>query len=121
MINQDVERIIDDGKISFRLEKEIQNFTKVLEDGGVASSIPPIFTYWASKYLSPRLHEVFGEVSINSIFAKQIFESYNRICDTRSLLKSPFRILSLGSGDCTTETAIVKILVEFGCSLEFIC
>jgi hypothetical protein len=64
-----------DSATALRLEKEIKNFTKVLEDGGVTSSIPPIFTYWASRYLSPRLHEIFGEVSINSIFANEIFES----------------------------------------------
>ena len=108
-------------EFSLRVKKEIQNFTKVLEDGGVTSSIAPIFTYWASKFLSPRLVEVFGQANIPTIFSREIMESYDRVRNTRSLTEFPFRVISLGSGDCLTEIEVVKELVASGCSIEFVC
>jgi SAM-dependent methyltransferase len=107
---------------SFRVEKEIGAFTKVLQEGGVTSSIPPIFTYWASRYLSPRLREVFGDAGINEIFAKELIEAYARVRDRAASVTAPFRVLSLGSGDCTAEVEIVKLLIGLGCTrLEFVC
>lgn len=104
-----------------RLEKEIANFTRVLEQGGVSSSIPPIFTYWANKYLSPRLVEVFGDSRINFIFANEIFAAYKRVAGKRDLHNHPFKVISLGSGDCTTEIEVVKFLKSFGCKIQFVC
>lgn len=104
-----------------RLEKEIENFTRVLENGGVASSIPSIFTYWAGAYLSPRFVEVFGDPRISFIFASELFGAYKGIASERDIAAKPFRIVSLGSGDCSTEIEIVKFLIGFGCVIEFLC
>jgi len=104
-----------------RLNKEIEVFTKVLEEGGTTSSIPPIFTYWASTYLSPRLREIFGEVNISSLFAKELIESYERTVEVTERSERAFRVISLGSGDCATELEVVKELLRFGMKLEFVC
>ncbi len=106
---------------NIQIQKEIANFTRVLEEGGVTSSIPPMFSYWANKYLSPRLIEVFGDPRINFIFASEINKAYKRSNNKNSTGNSPFRILSLGSGDCSTEIEIVKHLLDFGCTIEFVC
>ncbi|MCB1820275.1 MAG: methyltransferase domain-containing protein, partial [Candidatus Competibacteraceae bacterium] len=106
---------------SILVEKEIATFTRVLEEGGVQSSIPAIFTYWASKFLSPRLREVFLEADISLIFAKEIHDCYINWSKLHCSVKGGFRILSLGSGDCTTEIAVCKHLLEFGMQFEFVC
>ena len=95
---------------------EIANFTNVLEQGGVTSSIPGIFTYWACKYLSPRVRTVFGEADVNAIFAREILE-----CADTFLERKTVRILSLGSGDSRTELEIAKKLVDAGVSIELTC
>ncbi|MFZ2030436.1 MAG: methyltransferase domain-containing protein [Vitreimonas sp.] len=78
------------------------------------ASIPPIFTYWASRYLSPRLTQMFGSPVIEEIFANEI---------TRVNLhpKSPLRIISLGSGECSLERDIAKILIRYGVPFRMIC
>lgn len=78
------------------------------------ASIPPIFTYWASRYLSPRLSAMFGTPVIEDIFANEI---------TRVIThpKAPIRIISLGSGECSLERDIAKTLVKYGVPFRMIC
>ena len=90
----------------------------MLSEGGVTSSIPPISTYRSSKFISPRLIDVFGESDITKLFAREMYECYMSI---EISVPRKFRILSLGSGDCKTEISIVKLLKEFGMEFEFLC
>jgi len=87
-----------------RVNAELTNFNKTLTEGGVTSSIPKSFTYWASKYLSPRLVDVFGSAQIENIFANEILECSQKIS------RNELRILSLGSGDCVFEKSVHDII-----------
>jgi SAM-dependent methyltransferase len=98
-----------------RLKIEINNFENALSQGGLANSIPSMFTYWASKYLSPRINSVFKTTDICSVFALEIIEN-SKISDVR-----PYRIISLGSGDCRTEINIARQLLTYGLDFKFIC
>lgn len=98
-----------------RIKAEISTFEKALAVGGVTSSIPSAFTWWASKYLSPRLDSVFGERDISKIFATEIF----RTASTKG--KFNLRILSLGSGDCQFEEQVDTILREGAVRAQWIC
>ncbi|OFX42845.1 MAG: hypothetical protein A2046_03745 [Bacteroidetes bacterium GWA2_30_7] len=99
-----------------RIKQEIRTFSKVHDEGGVSSSIPSIFTYWASRYLSPRLREVFGEHDINSLFAGEIVERANILNKTNLLT-----CISLGSGDCSAEFDIVSKVISKGVNIKMTC
>ncbi|MGH2508136.1 MAG: class I SAM-dependent methyltransferase [Ktedonobacteraceae bacterium] len=88
---------------SERVSAEIANFDKALAVGGVTTSIPKSFTYWASKYLSPRLINIFGSAQIENIFASEILKCKKKDCEELS-------VLSLGSGDCVFEKGVHEII-----------
>ena len=96
------------------VRREIEQYARVLDEGGVSSSIPSIFTYWASTSLSPRLHSIFGEVQVESIFAKEIARS--RAEETNSVT-----VLALGSGDAQTEFEIARQLLDMGIEPHIMC
>ncbi|MET2825870.1 class I SAM-dependent methyltransferase [Mesorhizobium shangrilense] len=75
-----------------------------------SASIPGIFTYWAVKYLSPRLREMFNAASIEEFYANEI---------ERVAPDGPLSILSLGSGEASTELEIAIILVARGRTVKF--
>lgn len=112
---------MDNKEKSNRNAKEIEKFTQVLRDGGVTSSIPPIFSYWSCKYLSPRLVEIFGDNRIDYIFANEIASNFKLKFAKSQADGNEFNILSLGSGDCRTEIEIAKILISYGCVFKFYC
>ena len=88
---------------AFRINAEITNFEQALASGGVTHSIPSMFTWWASTYLSPRLISVFGSPDIPMIFASEIIRRANE-------LSGEVRVLSLGSGDCEFERSVHELL-----------
>jgi SAM-dependent methyltransferase len=98
-----------------RLSAEINNYQRALEQGGLANSIPKIFSYWAGKYLSPRLKRIYGHTNINEIFASEL------IANSKKANCPKFRILSLGSGDCRTEVEIARLLARDGMQFTFVC
>jgi SAM-dependent methyltransferase len=75
-------------------------------------SIPKIFSYWAARYLSPRLIEMFGTNSIEEFFANEI----DRVVPSGHL-----GILSLGSGEASAEIGIAKFLKDKGRDFSFYC
>lgn len=87
-----------------RIAAELLNFEHALGNGGVKGSIPSMFTWWAATYLSPRLLEVFGKRDIEEIFATEI----QRVA--ASLGKARLRVLSMGSGDCSFEAEIHRLI-----------
>lgn len=89
---------------AFRVNAEITNFEQALASGGVSHSIPSMFTWWASTYLSPRLQNVFGHADIPAIFASEI----TRRADESG--NADVRVLSLGSGDCQFERSVHEAL-----------
>jgi len=98
---------------SDRIKAELNNFEAAITQEGLATSIPPIFTYWSTKFLSPRLLSVFGATGVPNFFASELKIS----AKSGGLL----RILSLGSGDCRTEIEIARLLVEQNIQPLFIC
>lgn len=75
-------------------------------------SIPAIFTYWSSRYLAPHLVSMFGTNSIEEFYANEI----ERVGPSGVL-----QVLSLGSGEASTEIAIASILRERGRQVIFHC
>ncbi|MBZ9888938.1 class I SAM-dependent methyltransferase [Mesorhizobium sp. BR1-1-3] len=75
-----------------------------------SASIPPIFTYWAVKSLAPRMKEMFGTISVEEFYANEI----ERVAPHGSL-----SVLSLGSGEASTELEIARILVGRGRTIKF--
>ncbi|OFY85780.1 MAG: hypothetical protein A3F72_21640 [Bacteroidetes bacterium RIFCSPLOWO2_12_FULL_35_15] len=99
-----------------RVQNELETFSQAHAEGGIASSIPEIFSYWASHYLSPRLREVFGEHDITSLFANEIVER------AKSMKKTGvFKCLSLGSGDCSEDFEIAQKVIEKGVNIKITC
>ncbi|MCA0297425.1 MAG: class I SAM-dependent methyltransferase [Proteobacteria bacterium] len=88
---------------AFRINAEITNFEQALANGGVTHSIPSMFTWWASTYLSPRLVNVFGCADIPEIFASEIARR-------AAELGGEVVVLSLGSGDCEFERSVHELL-----------
>src|ERR1700712_2544844 len=80
----------------------------------IMHDLPPIFEYWASKYLLPKAAEVIKANNIISFYANS-FE--------RSLQESSSNFLiSIGSGDSSIEIAVVKELLTRGVKgFFFIC
>jgi 2-polyprenyl-3-methyl-5-hydroxy-6-metoxy-1,4-benzoquinol methylase len=101
---------------SQRLQREIATFTEAHAQGGITSSIPPIFTYWATRYLGPRLVEVFGQYDINELFASEIVERAQALGHTGYLT-----CLSLGSGDCEAEFDIARKVISKGVNIQLTC
>lgn len=79
------------------------------------TSIPAIFTYWASRYLSPRLNAMFGTPVIEAVFANEVLRVFEQG------QRAPIRLLSLGSGECSLELAIARLLSERGVEFQFAC
>ena len=90
------------GSYAERVSAEIRNFDAALASGGVTHSIAPIFTYWACKYLSPRLINIYGTADIPVLFGNEMLRYAEKS------KKEMLRVLSLGSGDCEFETSIHK-------------
>jgi len=67
-------------------------------------SIPPIFSYWASKFLTARLTNVMGTGGIEEYFASQMSNFMKR--------GEPNNIASIGCGDCISEIKIAELLLE---------
>jgi SAM-dependent methyltransferase len=96
-----------------RVEAELKNYEAALEQGGLSNSIPKIFSYWAGKYLLPRVSNVFGVTKISELFAAEL--------KAAARFGHPLRILSLGSGDCRTEIEIAGLLLRDNIKPRFIC
>ncbi|OJY75899.1 MULTISPECIES: class I SAM-dependent methyltransferase [unclassified Rhizobium] len=80
-----------------------------------SASIPSIFTYWASRYLSPRLIAMFGTPIIEQVFANEII----RISKAEGFKE--IRIVSLGSGECSLEIDVTERLRTAGVKCRMIC
>ena len=99
---------------AFRINAEITNFEQALASGGVTHSIPSMFTWWASTYLSPRLVNVFGCADIPAIFASEIARRANESNNME------VRVVSLGSGDCEFERSVHELLPQ-GIDAKWTC
>ncbi len=76
---------------------------------------PKIFTYWASRYLSPRLREIMGTPIPEEFFAIHLADRLRRGNAGR-------RIASLGCGDCTSEIDVARRIQALGvCEFRFDC
>jgi 2-polyprenyl-3-methyl-5-hydroxy-6-metoxy-1,4-benzoquinol methylase len=67
----------------------------------------PIYHYWMNKHIRPRLAEVFGVPEAMLFYAKYAAEALHQPHAGR-------RILSLGSGECAWEIALIKQLLKMG-------
>ena len=85
------------------IEAELTSYREVRPE----LAIPPIFTYWASKFLSPRLIEVMGTPIPEEFFA-------NHLAGRLSIEAQSRRIASLGCGDCATEIDVALRLRRLG-------
>lgn len=67
----------------------------------------PIYHYWMTKHIRPRLAEVFGVPEAMLFYAKYAAEAMSQPGAGRG-------ILSLGSGECAWEIALIKALRGMG-------
>ena len=84
-----------------RLEEELGNFREMTN----INELPPIFAYWANKYLRPKF-ETLGFSNPQQFYAQYI----TRIATAAP--ESGCRILSLGAGNCDIEVNVAELLVE---------
>jgi len=76
--------------------------------GAEIHGLPKIFHYWANRYISPCIQQVFDTTSITEIYARPLA----RILDVGG--GRPRKFVSIGSGDCSEEVKIAKRLLELG-------
>ncbi|MFO1306407.1 MAG: class I SAM-dependent methyltransferase [Burkholderiales bacterium] len=72
-----------------------------------SDELPEIYQYWSNTFLRPRLQRSGFDGPLD-MFGLKLVEAYEL---------SPFdhrRFLSIGSGDCQTEIALARLLVERG-------
>jgi SAM-dependent methyltransferase len=81
-----------------------------------SASIASIFTYWASKFLAPRLRSMFGTDQIEMFFASEIIRVGKTIPGVQEI-----RILSLGSGECSLERDVAQHLASAGVRFKIHC
>jgi SAM-dependent methyltransferase len=78
-----------------------------------ANSLPPIFSYWAARYVAPHLHEIFGTTEVEQFFANEIVRTSGK--------SQNVSVLSLGSGEASTEIDICKRIAALGKTATFYC
>src|SRR5690348_3736487 len=80
----------------------------------IMHDLPPIYDYWASKHISHKSENITGHTDIIAFYSDYF---------QRSLRDSPSNfIISVGSGDCSIEIAIVKrMLADKAPPFFFIC
>lgn len=98
-----------------RVKRELEIYNEVHENGGDRASIPGMATYWSTRYLSPRLRNIFGEVGINTLYASEIVER------AKLMGLKDISCLSLGSGDCVAEFDIAHKVIEKGINIKLTC
>jgi SAM-dependent methyltransferase len=85
---------------------------KVYENCVDVHDLPPIFHYWTSRHLLPKLLP-FGFNSPNDMFAKQL---------EKACVASPHpRFVSLGAGNCDAEIDLARILQTNGYDFTLDC
>lgn len=75
--------------------------------------LPPIFHYWAGRYLAPALTDIFGTADPVQIFANAFAECAPE--QQRAVF------LSIGSGDCSIEVDIAQRLKRAGMDVVIEC
>lgn len=87
-----------------RIHEQIEQF----RDEATLMQLPPAYFYWMGKYVLPRARTVFpGMRSLLDVYGLS-FAQLRPADDGR------LRILSIGSGDCQVEVAVVKHLRQLG-------
>lgn len=89
-------------QVAFKVRPEYQHET-----------LPPIFHYWAAKYLAPEAQRL-------GIHSPEQFY-FEEICDASRALGAPLRVLSLGSGACAMEIALARRLRDAGVAAYITC
>ncbi|MBK1632387.1 hypothetical protein CKO31_16910 [Thiohalocapsa halophila] len=95
----------DSNDYNAKLRQQIDQYREVEN----IHDLPPIFHYWAGRYLAPPLNRLFGTADPVQIFA-------NTFAECASGGES--RFLSIGSGDCSIEVDIATRLKKEG--LDFL-
>ncbi len=86
-----------------RVDRELDSYREVRPE----LTHPKIFTYWASRYLSPRLRAIMGTPIPEEFFAIHLAERIRRGLAGR-------RIASLGCGDCGSEIDVARRIAALG-------
>lgn len=92
----------------FRLAEEKAYFANIKD---IAEDLPPIFHYWAHKYVRPQLEE-FGFSNPDEFFTEYFARTYR---DFRGG-KVQIWFASIGSGNCDVEIGVAKQLLARGVS-----
>lgn len=85
-----------------RAQQEVSRFS----EEEVVHDLPGIFDYWSNTHLRPRF-EHFGYSYPEDFFAKRI-EQHAKDLDR------PIKVISVGSGNCDSEVAVARLLLERG-------
>lgn len=85
-----------------KIQQELTQFKEVTD----VHALPPIFSYWADKFLIPMCREC-GVTGVEQFYAK-----YLKAATERTGL--PARFVSIGAGNCDTEVRVAKLLLELG-------
>lgn len=84
-------------------ERELQEVTR-FTDEEIVNDLPAIFHYWSNSHLCPRLAP-FGFSYPEDFFARQIQHQIE-------ILGRPVKVISVGAGNCDSEIAVAKLLLE---------
>lgn len=91
----------------FNYAKRIQGELSSYKEVRTELTLPPIFTYWACKHLSPRMLAIMGTMIPEEFYSIHLGERIQRGSAGRY-------IASLGCGDCVSEIEIAKRIIGMG-------
>ncbi|MEO6076074.1 MAG: class I SAM-dependent methyltransferase [Dokdonella sp.] len=86
----------------WRAQQEVSRFS----EEEVINDLPEIFNYWSNTHLRPRL-EHFGYSYPEDFFARRIEQQAKGFDRT-------IKVISIGAGNCDSEVAVAKLLLERG-------
>ena len=89
---------------SVEYEERIKNQVRQYVNVDEIHDLPPSFHYWSNHFIKPRLERVLGVESITEFYGRHLAEGI--------AAGGSKTIVSLGSGDCTTEVEIAEWMIE---------
>lgn len=90
-----------------RVKAQVDQYVGVEE----IHDLPESFHYWSNKHLRPMMAEVLGLETVTEFYGRHLADAI-RASDAKT-------VVSLGSGDCTTEVEIAEWMIEQGGVSDF--
>ncbi|WP_165488638.1 MULTISPECIES: class I SAM-dependent methyltransferase [Dyella] len=98
---------LPDADTSDDYRRKLQRETDIYKDVVNINVLPDIFHYWSHRYLKPMLDE-YEITSFEQFFARSLLESAERVSADNPVF------ISVGVGNCETEVAVARLMVQAG-------